>query len=264
MQSQVLRRASAVGVHLVETRFAPNANLAEHAHDRAFFCLALRGPFHELTRGRRLERENGSVVFHPPAETHADRFGRDGGACFNIELDDSWDEQLGDLLPALRQKPPRLARGASTYCEKLRVELWRSPAPSPLRVEGLSLLLLADAAGMDDEHHAWHPPRWIYAVRDYLHDAFRASPSLAQAARTARAHPVHVARVFRRAFGCSIATYVRRLRLEEARRQLVLGSEPIAEIACDAGFADQSHLTRAFRREFGTTPSRYRQNRGGR
>jgi AraC-like DNA-binding protein len=46
-------------------------------------------------------------------------------------------------------------------------------------------------------------------------------------------------------------------KLNEARRRLRTG-EPVAAVAADAGFSDQSHLGRCFRRAFGVTPGRYR------
>ncbi len=58
--------------------------------------------------------------------------------------------------------------------------------------------------------------------------------------------------------GCSVGEYVRRRRLEYVRRKLVDLELPLAQIAIDAGFADQSHLTRIFKRFTGMTPGRYR------
>jgi AraC family transcriptional regulator len=71
-------------------------------------------------------------------------------------------------------------------------------------------------------------------------------------------HPVHLARVFRRHLGCSVAGYVRRLRLERAATLLSLERSPISAVAHSCGFADQSHLTRALRRETGLTPATFR------
>ena len=46
-------------------------------------------------------------------------------------------------------------------------------------------------------------------------------------------------------------------RLEFARERMH-ADRPLVEVACDAGFADQAHFTRAFKAAFGLTPARYR------
>jgi AraC-like DNA-binding protein len=63
-------------------------------------------------------------------------------------------------------------------------------------------------------------------------------------------------RRFRRATGLPPHAYRVACRLNEARRRLRLG-EPIAGIAADLGFADQSHFGRWFKRAFGATPRSY-------
>ena len=64
-------------------------------------------------------------------------------------------------------------------------------------------------------------------------------------------------RGFARAVGATPHAYLLQQRVRLARRLLAAGRHP-AEAAAEAGFADQSHLTRAFRRQFGVTPARYR------
>ena len=64
-------------------------------------------------------------------------------------------------------------------------------------------------------------------------------------------------RGFVRAVGITPHAYLLQQRVRLARRLLVAGRRP-AEAAAEAGFADQSHLTRAFRRQLGVTPARYR------
>jgi AraC family transcriptional regulator len=56
----------------------------------------------------------------------------------------------------------------------------------------------------------------------------------------------------------SAAQYLRRLRLEWAAERLRKPDDPLAEIASAAGFADQSHFTRRFKRLFGVTPAVFR------
>jgi AraC family transcriptional regulator len=81
---------------------------------------------------------------------------------------------------------------------------------------------------------------------------------VAEIARAVGVHPVHLARAFRRFFGCSPAHYLRRVRIERAARMIRSSSHPLAEIAATCGFVDQSHLTRAFTRSLGTSPAAYR------
>jgi AraC family transcriptional regulator len=76
-------------------------------------------------------------------------------------------------------------------------------------------------------------------------------------------HPVHLARVFRARHGISPGEYLRRRRLDWAAHRLAESAVPIADIALEAGFADQSHLTRSFHRWMGLTPLQYRRCRGG-
>jgi len=63
-----------------------------------------------------------------------------------------------------------------------------------------------------------------------------------------------VYRSFRAAYGLAPSDYQRQLRLREARRLLTAGLRP-ATAAAEAGFADQAHLTRWFRRYYGITPA---------
>jgi AraC family transcriptional regulator len=71
-------------------------------------------------------------------------------------------------------------------------------------------------------------------------------------------HPTHLARTFRRFHGRSMGDYVTGLRVQHVCRALAQTETALAKIAADAGFVDQSHLTRVFRDALGTTPAKYR------
>jgi AraC family transcriptional regulator len=66
--------------------------------------------------------------------------------------------------------------------------------------------------------------------------------------------PAHFARAFRESFGLPPHRYLLHLRLERARRMLDGENAVLADIAQRAGFADQAHFTRFFKREYGVTP----------
>lgn len=65
-----------------------------------------------------------------------------------------------------------------------------------------------------------------------------------------------IIRAFRRRLGITPHAYLVRMRLHYAAEMLLQG-ESIAGVAAEAGFSDQSHLTRHFKRAFGMTPKQY-------
>lgn len=66
--------------------------------------------------------------------------------------------------------------------------------------------------------------------------------------------PAHFARAFRETFGMPPHRYLLHLRLERARRMLDAENAVLSDVAQRAGFADQAHFTRFFKREYGVTP----------
>lgn len=95
-------------------------------------------------------------------------------------------------------------------------------------------------------------PKWLKIVRDLIHEEYDRPLSLAQLARTAGVHPVHLARVFRERNHRSVSGYVRAVRVKEALRKG--RTMPLSVVAAECGFADQSHFCRSVRREFRRTP----------
>jgi AraC-like DNA-binding protein len=77
-------------------------------------------------------------------------------------------------------------------------------------------------------------------------------------ARAAGLSLFHFAREFKRETGHAPQAYLRRARLERAKRLLAGGDRPVTDIAMECGFASASHLATAFRRAYRMAPSRYR------
>jgi AraC family transcriptional regulator len=128
---------------------------------------------------------------------------------------------------------------------------------SELAAEGLVLQLLA-LGERERSRSARGGSAWLALVVELLREQTPRVPTLTELAAAAGVHPGHLARAFRRAFGTTVGEYSRSLRLEWAAARLA-GDGSLAEIALEAGYADQSHFTRAFRRATGVTPGRYRE-----
>ncbi|KPI15432.1 transcriptional regulator, AraC family [Actinobacteria bacterium OV450] len=94
------------------------------------------------------------------------------------------------------------------------------------------------------------------SLRELLDERVVAGLSLPEAAGLIQAHPAHLVRSFSAAFGIAPHQYLIARRVALARR-LLLDGRPAAEVAVAAGFHDQSHFTRHFKRIVGTTPGRF-------
>jgi len=93
-------------------------------------------------------------------------------------------------------------------------------------------------------------------LRDLIDAHFREKLTLREASGRVGAHPAHLVRVFSREFGISPHQYLTGRRVDLARRLLLEGLAP-SLVAAEAGFYDQSHLSRHFTRILGTPPGRY-------
>ncbi|MBL8045500.1 MAG: helix-turn-helix domain-containing protein [Anaerolineales bacterium] len=72
--------------------------------------------------------------------------------------------------------------------------------------------------------------------------------------------PHHFHRMFTQFVGEPVKEYIRRLRLERAAYRLKIGADTVLEIALETGFKNHESFTRAFMRQFGLTPSAFREN----
>jgi AraC-like DNA-binding protein len=97
-------------------------------------------------------------------------------------------------------------------------------------------------------------------VLAHLRDHYAAPVTNRHLARLAHMSVRAFERKFRASFHLTPQRYLRKLRLSMASRALVSTGATLAEIASGCGFSDQSHLTRAFRRQFGRTPRDYREH----
>lgn len=100
------------------------------------------------------------------------------------------------------------------------------------------------------EHYA------LERARSYLKERFKESISLGELAAVAGLSRFHLLAAFKKRFGLPPHAYQIGTRITRARMLLQKGISP-AETALLVGFADQSHLTRHFKRILGVTPGRY-------
>lgn len=104
-------------------------------------------------------------------------------------------------------------------------------------------------------------PQQIGRVIDFVQAHLSQDLSLDLLAQQAGFSSYHFARLFRQTMGETPHQFVLRQRIERAQRLLNEGDTPLANIALESGFANQSHFTGVFKRHLGLTPHAYRRNR---
>jgi AraC family transcriptional regulator len=151
------------------------------------------------------------------------------------------------------------ATAATALGWQLAGELKARDSSWGLAAEGLALQLVALAGRVRDGRPVPRGRPWLRDVHDLLQERVPDQTTLTDLAAAVGVHPVHLARTFRREYGMTVAQYARSLRLDWAAERLTAGDCTLAAVAAEAGFADQSHFTRAFRDHVGVTPGRYRE-----
>lgn len=114
---------------------------------------------------------------------------------------------------------------------------------------------LVEAAGPAERVSA---PAAVTRAKAFIDGHYAEGFDLHDLAGLAGLSPFHLARSFKKAVGLSPLAYRNQRRVMEARGRLLAG-EPIAQVALELGYADQSHLTRQFQRILGISPGRYAQ-----
>jgi AraC-like DNA-binding protein len=234
-------------------RLSPGFDAPRHRHDAPGLVVGVAGAF-ELSGG--LERRRGAVgpeeaALLPDGLPHRERSVR-GCLCVlaRARRADDAGTALASPLTSLGIFAARGLLGA-----RLLAEMTRGDDLAPLVVESLLRETIGATRRASGERRM--APRVARAV-ERLEESFVAPPSLFELARDSGVSPGHFSRSFRRATGCTVPEYARRVRVRRAARLLRASSAPLADVAAACGFADQSHLTRQFHLESGFTPAAYR------
>ncbi len=247
------------GFRVSEVMFPPLLRLPSHYHSRACFAVVLGGSVRKLFHVSTHELTAPGTVTMPAEERHEDRFERAGAHILVVEPTPEAVRRLGPLNGLFRQVHVFDNPGLSGVAWRIRSEIRAPDAVTPLAVDGLLLELLAMASrDLATVRSGGLRPNWLARVEDLLRARFTEPLDVATLAGEARVHPAHLAKVFRAWHGMPLGDYVRRLRLDWAARQLAMSELPLSDVALHAGFSDQSHFTRQFKRHTGLPPGQYR------
>lgn len=245
-------------------------SFALHIHEGYSICVIERGVDRFAYRHNVYDAPAGSIVLINPGEPHT------GGAISQ----EGWTYRglypTTDLLQRASSELVGRQRGIPFFPEpvvhdplsaSLLLDLHRALEVSDSALESESRMLWT-MAQLVLRHADDHPSLstisverdYIKKARLYLEEHYTENVSLEELALHTGLSPFHLLRVFRRTVGLSPHTYLTQVRIRHARHLLLAGM-PIAAVALNVGFVDQSHLTRSFKRTVGVPPGQFLQVR---
>lgn len=250
----------------------PAGEVPRHAHEEYQIGLSLDFPGEYRYRGARHAVPVGSLSVLHPGEVHSARDPHDRQASVHYLMMYANPELLGGVAAEVSGSTPStlpffqrpimmdrdLAANFLALCTALGEQASRLEKDTRLR----SVLMQFVVRHTDTRHSlrlAGKERRSIEVVREFLEDNYAANVSLQELSHLSNLSPFHLTRVFSERVGMPPHAYQTQVRVARAR-DLLLRGWPITSAAFETGFADQSHLTRHFKRVVGVTPGSYAKN----
>jgi len=246
------------GALLSEVTHVRPLTVAPHSHEVPYFSLLLEGSYSENATDFAVRYEPYTVVFHDAFTEHWDAIAENGCRMFFVELLSPWVEVV-----SATPKPAHLfemdGSAPAWLILRLHREFLSGDAASPLTVESVLFELCEYLS--ESAVETTPEPAWIAATEALLRSRLSERVDLRAIALRMSVNPSHLCRTFRRFRRRTIGDYVMGLRIQFICRKLVDTRDSLHDIAEQAGFTDQSHMTRNFTRTTGVSPGSYRRQR---
>jgi AraC-like DNA-binding protein len=247
--------------------FSVNRPVPRHWHEEYQFCLVESGEGDLTYRGKDFLTPPASLFIVHPGEVHSNRSFESNGCSFRTIFLET--EMMEKIVTELQHKekglpffPSTMIFDKNTIQQFINLHESLEQSSSSLEREtGLQNFLVGLITRFAENRLSvpsyGMEQKAIKQACDYLIANYAENISLEKLARIANLSPFHFNRVFSGQFGIPPHAFQVQLRISQAKRFLREGME-IAQAALQTGFADQSHLTRHFKRVIGITPGEYR------
>lgn len=259
---------NAYGFHVAETRLTSDASTFRHAHDFYELFLVTSGQLMHMSGSSEHPLSEGALCLVLPEDEHCfRRLGAKDAAFINLAFHSNLYGQArqifasfsdgADCARAVTIPPPLL------HALKMRIQFLSGTvvASSTLPTSALMMGLLLDAICYLSGFGRSGPesPLWLRRAMDAMHDEQNAQLGISRLVSLSGKSQEYLTRTMKRYYGMTPSEYVNALRLSEAARLLRNTNRSVLDIQLECGFESSSHFNQRFKREFGMSPSKYRQ-----
>ena len=252
-------------------RYAPGpaSELPRHAHAEYQLCVAFGFPGEYHYRGGRHPVPIGTLTVLHPGEAHVvrDPYDRDAAATYlMMYVTPGGFAEVASQIAGRVQPDPFFGEPVVSDSDLVRLFVALSIASrragpgllaDELLVELLTRMVERHTRVRGDDRRPRGARAAVARARAYLEERYDEPIRLRELASVVHLSPHRLNRIFSDEVGVPPHRYQLDVRIDRVKRQLVRG-EDIAATAAAAGFADQAHMSRHFRRLVGLPPGRYR------
>jgi AraC family transcriptional regulator len=239
------------------TALAAGRRVECHVHANPYLALHVLGSYRDQGDDGEVWVNGPAALFFPAGSAHQMDIGRAGLATVIIEFDSIMLNRAVAQAVGLKRSLSWVGGNVGRRAHRL-ARIWLSGATEERRFE-LTIAFLNAALAARPRALA---PSWLAQLEaqiDGLYDA----PEVERWAQQVGLTQPRLARAYRHWHGEGLGESIRRRRVEAAAILLESTDLPLADIAAHAGFCDQSHMNRAFRKSLGRTPAATRAARLG-
>lgn len=265
-QVRIWQPAGLSALQLMQASYL-NRTFPRHTHEGFGVGVIEHGALGFFYRGENVVAPAGQINLVNPDEVHTGQSATEGGWAYRMFYFEA--DLLQRAASEMAGRPTRLPFFTTGVINDNRLagliresHLWLTDEASPLLEKESRLLhmLVQLIARHADVSPPLGPigrePLGVRKAIDYIAAFFHEEISVEQLAAVACLSPYHFIRVFSRHTGLPPHAWLMQFRVFAARKMMQKGIA-IADAACMAGFTDQSHLTRTFKRLFGYTPGQF-------
>lgn len=241
-----------------ESIYEAGLRIPKHAHREPYIGITVTGEWDQEFEDRHWRGGPWTITLHPAGEVHSNHFYDRDARILNINIPAGRLRQFLGSSPGLQHAISLTKGKAAWIAREIYREFARAEGASPMRLNGLTLQLLAEMLAARCSHQREIIPEWLLRAKEVVEARFAEPLRLETVAAAVGVHPVHLAREFRRRLHATVGQRIRDLRIARASQLLSESTVPLVEIALEVGYSDQASFTTAFRRRMGLTPSEFR------